>query len=69
MNRETYLEEVRVAHRRILEAAEYLRSAAQTFADTPRRREIEAAAADAEKLARGLEDHMQEVLRAIWQGE
>lgn len=69
MNRETYLEEVRVAHRKILEAAEYLRNATQPFADTPRRREIEAVAADAEKLARGLEDHMQEVLREIWQGE
>ncbi|WP_108682526.1 hypothetical protein [Methyloceanibacter sp. wino2] len=69
MNTETYLEEARVAHRKILEAAAYLREAAGPFADTPRRRAIEAVAADAEKLALDLEGHMQEVLRGLWQGE
>ena len=47
MNTETYLEEARVAHRKILEAAAYLREAAGPFADTPRRRAIEAVAAAA----------------------
>ncbi|BAQ15654.1 hypothetical protein [Methyloceanibacter caenitepidi] len=69
MNTETYLEEARVAHRKILEAAAFLHDAAEPFADTPRRRAIEGVAADAEKLARDLEAHLQEVLRGLWQGE
>lgn len=69
MDRETYLEEIRRAHRKVIEAARYLRDAAEPFADTPRRRAIEAVATDAEKVAQSLEDHQQEVLRGLWQGE
>ncbi len=69
MDRETYLEEVRRAHRKVIEAVTYLREAAAPFADTPRRGAIEALATDAEKVAQSLEDHQQEVLRGLWKGE
>jgi hypothetical protein len=69
MDRETYLEQVRRAHRKVIEAVKYLRDAAEPFADTPRRGAIEAVATDAEKVAQSLEDHRQEVLRGLWKGE
>jgi len=69
MDRETYLEKVRRAHRKVIEAVAYLHEAAAPFGDTPRRGAIEAVAADAEKVAQLLEDHQQEVLRGLWKGE
>jgi len=69
MNRETYLKNLLEAHRSVIEALKHLRDAAAPLEDTPRRKGIEAVAADAEKIAQGLEEHRQEVLRGLWNGE